>query len=144
MTSITARNAAALKARNGSTIPEVTPAKAPRKTVAKGNQAVAEGKKPETKVAPTPVDCHCGCGIKANLGRTYRPGHDARHASAVARAVLEGRTGAQDAFDALAPKLRDKAARMVDNAKAKETRKAKAAAIREAARQAMKAELAAL
>jgi hypothetical protein len=148
MTSITARNAAALKARNGSTLPD-TPA--PKKVVAKGNKAVAEGKDqaaeavaPSNKVAPTPVKCHCGCGADANLGRMYLPGHDARHAGAVARANIEGKAGAQEALELLPPKLKAKAARMIANAAAKAEKAARAKQIREAAAAALKAELAAL
>lgn len=147
MTSITERNAQALIERNGTTLPKTKAA--PRKAVAKGNKAVAEGNQPEAKAAPTPVKCHCGCGAEANIGRTYRPGHDARHAGQVARAVIEApigqaREAATEAKNALPPKLRAKADRMIANAAAKEEKRAAAARIRENARQALKAELAAL
>lgn len=36
----------------------------------------------------TPGTCLCGCG--ENAPRSYRPGHDARHVSQLARAVREG------------------------------------------------------
>lgn len=142
MTSITQRNAQALKDRNGTTVPEVK--STPRKAVAKGNKVVAEGNKSEPKAAPTPVKCHCGCGAEANVGRTYRPGHDARHAGQVARANIEGAQGAAEALELLPAKLKAKAARMIANAAAKEEKRAAAARIRENARQALKAELAAL
>jgi hypothetical protein len=33
-------------------------------------------------------DCRCGCGATPNKGRGYLPGHDARHAGQVARALI--------------------------------------------------------
>lgn len=40
-------------------------------------------------VATNLVGCKCGCGELANKGRTYRPGHDARHAGQVGRLMAE-------------------------------------------------------
>jgi hypothetical protein len=144
MTSITARNAQALTERNGTTLPKATPAP---KTVAKGNKAVAPSKdQPETKApaAPVAVACGCGCGQTANLGRQYRPGHDARHAGAVGRMVAEGKDGAQEALAALPAKLQAKAQAFADNRAKEAARKAAAAKVREDAKEALKAALAAI
>ena len=143
MTSITARNAQALIERNGSTLPKPAPAKAPRKTVAKGKDQAPKAVAPSNE-APTPIKCRCGCGADANLGRSYRPGHDARHAGQVARANIEGAPGAAEALELLPAALKAKAARMIANAAAKAERKQQAALLRERAREALKAELAAL
>lgn len=148
MTTVTERNAKALTDRNGSTVP-ATPAKvvAPsNKAVASGKDTVAKGNEAPkvAKVTPTPVKCHCGCGADANLGRIYRPGHDARHAAAVAKAVVAGSNGAQAAMEALPPKLREKAERFVSNRARESARKEAAAKIRAAAKVALEAELAAL
>lgn len=134
MTSITARNAQALKARNGSTVPEAKPA--PKK--ATPSKAAAPVVTPEIpKAAPTGVKCHCGCGTEAKPGRSYLPGHDARHAGAVGRALAAGAQGAEEAAAALPPKLAEKARRFAANRKNEATRKAEAAKLRAE----MKAEL---
>lgn len=144
MTSITDRNAQALIERNGTTLPKATPAKkAPRKTVAKGNDQAAKVVAPSNE-APTPVQCRCSCGYEAKFGRSYLPGHDARHAGQVGRALVANAEGAQEQLKALPPKLAEKARRFQANAAAKAERQAKAAAIRANAKAAMKAELAAL
>lgn len=133
MTSITARNALSTEG----TVTELLKA-APkaagggaRKAVAKGKDAVAEGKDQPVKAAPAkpePVACNCGCGEMANLGRAYKPGHDARHAGQVGRMLAEGNDGAQAAFDALPAKLQEKASRFAANrAKEAATKDAKAA-----------------
>lgn len=154
MVSMTARNAAKLIERNGSSLPVAKPAtrKAPRKAVAKGNDIVAASNEAPAEVvapsnnpaAPTPVACNCGCGAMANLGRAYKPGHDARHAGLVGRALVAKAPGAEAARDALPPALRAKAERFADNAAKAEARKTAAAAIRTAAKAALAAELAAL
>lgn len=153
MTSITARNAAALVERNGSSLPEVASAptrkargkKAPAPAaVAPGNDPapVAEGNDP----APTPVGaaCLCGCSETAAVGRSYRPGHDARHAGAVARRVVAGAPGADAELAALAPALQEKARRFVSNRAAESARKEAAARVRAEAKAALKAALAAI
>jgi len=117
MTSTTQANASKLIERNGSVLPKPTPkakAKAPAKAPAQ----------------PTPVACNCGCGAMANLGRAYKPGHDARHAGEVGRKLAAGTEGAQAELDALPTKLADKARKFAEN-RAKEAKtKAAAAAIR--------------
>lgn len=45
-------------------------------------------KKVLTSTATVPA-CACGCGEQIGATATYRPGHDARHAGAVARAIAE-------------------------------------------------------
>lgn len=150
MTSLTARNRKALVERNGSTLPEAKPA--PAKTVAKSNEVVAKGKDQPVvaegneapKATPTPVSCHCGCGAEANLGRTYRPGHDARHAGVVGRMLAEGNDGAQAALAQLPPALQAKAQRFADNRAKEAARKDAAAKLRADAKAALKAQLAAL
>lgn len=67
----------------------------------------------------------CGCGCDEQVGRkaTYRPGHDARHASAVARQVAAldpHRDDARPELDRLlgslgSDALRAKTGRMLDN-----------------------------
>lgn len=53
--------------------------------------------------------CKCGCGEMTG-GGMYRPGHDARHVSALTRAVKAGETALHDAVGELAhsAKLQDK------------------------------------
>jgi hypothetical protein len=146
MTSITARNAAALTERNGSTLPQTkaTPKTKATKEAPAKEATVAETPEKAPKATPTPVACHCGCGETANIGRTYRPGHDARHAGQVARRVVANVPGADAELAALPPKLQEKAARFVSNRGAETERKAKAAEIRKAAAAELKAKLAAL
>jgi hypothetical protein len=111
-----------------------------RKTEAPA-QAAPETKGQATQAAPaepTPVSCHCGCGTDAKLGRRYLPGHDARHAGQVGRALAEGKGGAQEALAALPPKLREKAERFAANRE----RETKAKAARAELRQKMTEELA--
>lgn len=149
MTTITERNAAALVAKNGSTIPAAKPAKTTRtrKAVAKGNEAVAPSKDQAATpkaAAPQAVACGCGCGQTANLGRQYKPGHDARHAGQVGRMVAEGKDGAQAALAALPAKLQAKAQAFADNRAKDSARKAAAAKVREDAKAQLKAALAAI
>jgi hypothetical protein len=148
MTSTTTRNAKALTDRNGSTLPKTTPTKA----VAKGNKAVAPSNKPEAQApkapapqaAPEGIPCHCGCGSTAKPGRSYLPGHDARHAGQIGRALAAKAPGAEAARDALPAALKAKAERFAANRAAEATRKAVAAKIREDAKTALTAALAAI
>lgn len=147
MTSTTARNAAALIERNGSTLPKATPApKAPKAGKA---EAPAPTPAPAKATAPTQVTCGCGCGETANIGRTYRPGHDARHAGQVGRWLAENPKAAPAEVEAAiaalpTAKLQEKARKFAENRAAEATRKAAAKRIREAAKAALAAELAAL
>jgi len=67
--------------------------------------------------------CGCGCGEQVGRKATYRPGHDARHASAVARQVADldphGAEAAREVaalLDSLgSDALRAKAGRMLEN-----------------------------
>lgn len=56
---------------------------------------------PKAKANPANLpECRCGCGEPIlNSARDYRPGHDARHAGLVARAIAAG--GSADLLDAL-------------------------------------------
>jgi hypothetical protein len=68
---------------------------------------------PEINRTETGGTCYCGCGAQTARNRAYRPGHDARHAGQVARAILG--TGRQDLLDTLPTQaLRDKAQAQVD------------------------------
>lgn len=133
MTTITERNAAALKARNGSTIPETK--KAPAKE--------APASKPTKATVPT-VACGCGCGAQANPGRLYRPGHDARHAGAVGRALAAKAPGAEEAASALPAALEAKARAFAANREKEAKAKAARAQVRAEAKAALEAALAAL
>lgn len=141
MTSITERNAAALKSRNGSTLPET---KAPAKAAKTTKEAAPAKAAPAPKAAPATVACGCGCGAQANPGRLYRPGHDARHAGQVGRALAAKAPGAEEAASALPAALEAKARAFAANrekeAKAKEAR----AQVRAEAKAALEAALAAL
>lgn len=79
-----------------------TPKKA---TVSKSKTAV---------VNPNLAPCPCGCGLTANSRKTtYRPGHDARHAGQIARAILAG--GSANLLEALpTPALKAKAEAQVE------------------------------
>ena len=67
----------------------------------------------KTNGAVTPCLCGCGLGTKAN----YLPGHDARHAGQVARAVFQaGQIHEPSAYNSLpSAALRAKARRMAEN-----------------------------
>jgi hypothetical protein len=139
MTSITARNAAALAERNGTTLPtakeskgKATPSTAPAPTP---NPAPA---------APAGVACPCGCGQTANPGRVYRPGHDARHAGQVGRALVANTEGAEAALASLAPALQKKARDFADRQARIAKAKAEAAKIRAQAKADLAAALAAI
>lgn len=83
--------------------------KAPTK--AKATKAAKSTPKPVPAKAKQQVKCGCGCG---NLtARTYKPGHDARHAGQVARSIIKG-ADPKEALKALpTDALRTKAQRMV-------------------------------
>jgi len=67
----------------------------------------------------TTVTCRCGCGDPVRTGSRYRPGHDARHAAAVARHLITLDRVDDDALDQLpSPALRAKATAMLKRARA--------------------------
>lgn len=144
MTSITARNAAALAERNGTTLPKT---KAPQAKETKAEAPAPEApvaEAPAPKPTPTGVPCGCGCGATTNPGRLYRPGHDARHAGQVGRMLAAKAPGAEEAALALPAALETKARAFAANREREEAKKAASARIRAAAKAALAAELAAL
>lgn len=94
---------------------------------------------PAAKVTAQP--CRCGC--KAQTVRPealYLPGHDARHAGQVGRALIADPTKAATLLKTLpTPALRTKAEGMVKTAQAKVAKKAAGAEARKAAQAAAKA-----
>lgn len=82
-----------------------------------------------------PHECLCGCGEVLTTRSLYRPGHDARHAGQVGRAVAEIMNGGHDEGDQIeidrlygtlgSDLLRSKAERVADNANRKNLAKAK-------------------
>ncbi|MGB3698563.1 MAG: hypothetical protein WBA05_14120 [Gordonia sp. (in: high G+C Gram-positive bacteria)] len=77
--------------------------------VANSTEAKRSGKK-------TPAECRCGCEL-LTAGGLYRPGHDARHASWVARQVINGSLSYNDGMDMLdSDPLRLKAHRQIERA----------------------------
>lgn len=78
------------------------------------------------KRAAATGSCKCGCGAPtSNSRRLYRPGHDARHAGQVARAIAAGQVTLADGLaqlpsDALRIKARDMVARLQAKAQAAE------------------------
>lgn len=67
-----------------------------------------------------PTTCRCGCGVQSKSN--YRPGHDARHAGQVGRALASAATRAeQERLIGTLPSkaLRAKAVRVADKAQAK-------------------------
>lgn len=151
MTSITARNAAALTERNGSTIPEA-PAPAPTPKVGKAGKAAkaaAPAPKAAKATAPTQAPCGCGCAAPAKPGRTYLPGHDARHAGQVGRwlAANPKATPAAQAAEVAklpTPALQAKARKFAANRAAEATRKTAAAELRARYQAELKSKLAEL
>jgi hypothetical protein len=109
--------------------------------VAKGNDPAPT---PPKAPAPAPAPCACSCGADANVGKAYRPGHDARHAGQVGRLLVAKAPAAQAEFAKLPPALRAKAERFAANRLAAEMKKATARELRAKAAAALKAELAAL
>lgn len=86
------------------------------------------------KKAPATRRCNCGCGEATSTSKTqYKPGHDARHASAVARRIVEGHLTGSAAEAELAnlgsEKLHHKAAAMVERLLAKANKPAKPAKV---------------
>lgn len=83
-------------------------------------------KNTKPKADPNPADlplCKCGCGSPCSRKSNYRPGHDARHAGNVARAIAasEDYTLLNDLpTDALRDKASAMAERLMDKAVAKE------------------------
>lgn len=95
--------------------PEVAPTPAPSATPSEPRAARAE-----TPTGDLP-DCICGCGAKVGKKSFYKPGHDARHAGNVARAIAERVASGAARDDAMAQlnelpstKLRNKAEDMAD------------------------------
>lgn len=75
----------------------------------------------------TKTACHCGCGEQIGPKATYRPGHDARHAGMVARAIAAEPKQEKTLLLALpSPALRTKAQRAAARATAKAAEKAEA------------------
>lgn len=56
--------------------------------------------------------CRCGCNAELTGKSLYRPGHDARHAGQVGRALAAKEITEAQAADLLTPKLLAKALRM--------------------------------
>lgn len=94
--------------------------------------------------APTTRHCNCGCGEATSSSRTmYKPGHDARHAGMVARAMAAAKiNGDKEYTPALAdlpsPKLRAKAEAMAKRIVEQVSSKAQKAAARKSATKAPK------
>lgn len=59
-----------------------------------GDLGVSAAGPPAVREAPLAAGCRCGCGEQVGRGALYRPGHDARHASRVGRAMIAA--GAED------------------------------------------------
>lgn len=97
----------------------------PEETAVNATKKTASATKPNNNPADLPL-CKCGCGFPVtNRARNYLPGHDARHAGQVARAMAaipgadneDKRTAMLDALPTDA--LRWKAAAMADRLIAK-------------------------
>lgn len=85
-----------------------------------------------TKATATQIPatlCACRCGEPVGAKAMYRPGHDARHAGLVARAIVEDPKRAKALLATLpSPSLQAKAQRAADRLTAKVTEKAEATA----------------
>lgn len=69
-------------------------------TAAEKAAADAKLSTPKTAAAPQQRECRCQCGQQVQGKKSeYLPGHDARHASSVARLLLQGRTEGWDASE---------------------------------------------
>ncbi|MEX5266288.1 hypothetical protein [Kocuria sp. CPCC 204721] len=75
----------------------------------------------DTAAVTTPNLCRCGCGDQTKTTKArYLPGHDARHAGQLARAVLAAQDPKQRATvrrtitKQLSPALQAKAKRMIE------------------------------
>lgn len=94
--------------------------------------------------APAPANCRCGCGAPTvRPSASYLPGHDARHAGQVGRALLAGADEATALAALPTPALRAKAQGLVATARQREAKKAAGAQARAAAQAAAKAAYAA-
>lgn len=73
--------------------------------------------------------CACGCGEHVAKGRLFRPGHDARHAGNIGRALADSPNDAKvkAQFKALSPALQTKAEGVRTKAVAKAIAKEKRA-----------------
>lgn len=91
---------------------------------------------PKTAPAPVVTKCRCGCGLQTiRTDAMYLPGHDARHAGIVGRAIIANPTQAKDLIAALpTDRLRIKAEAMVAKAAEREAERARRQAAREAAK----------
>ncbi|ALY10010.1 hypothetical protein FDH62_gp52 [Arthrobacter phage Pumancara] len=91
-----------------------------------------------TTKATTTRHCNCGCGEATSSSKTmYKPGHDARHAGNVARAMAAdyNEAGNDEKLEALpSANLKHKARMMAARIVEKEAKKANKAAARSAAR----------
>lgn len=103
---------------------------------AKTSKKAPAKKAPAKKAAPTPKVCGCGCGGMTK-GGTYIIGHDAKHKSALVKAVLSG----TKAEAAKASKVLDERGwtKFVDKARETAERKARAATVKKATAKAGKA-----
>lgn len=104
---------------------------------------------PAAPAAPTAVACGCGCGAMANIGRQYRPGHDARHAGQVGRIIAENAEITPEQEGALiaslpTPALQAKAAAFVQKRRTEAKIKAAKAALRAELKAQFDAQVAAL
>lgn len=95
----------------------------------------------QVKAALAPQTCRCGCGQQVAARRLYRPGHDARHAGAAARAARAGDPTAIPTLPtpALQAKATALAAKWQAEAEAKAARLQARADAAQAAAQAVKA-----
>lgn len=99
--------------------------------------------------APAQRACGCGCGETAAAGRTYRPGHDARHAGQVGRWMAANPEAPDAEIDAeLAklptPALQAKARKFAENRRNEASRKEAAKELRARYQAELKAKLAEL
>ena len=86
-----------------------------RKTTAKKAQPKPASDQGGARSARPTVECRCGCG--ATVTKRYRMGHDARHVTQLAKAVLAGQIQRRSATAKLdSDALKAKLARQLDNA----------------------------
>ncbi|MGW9168705.1 hypothetical protein [Agromyces sp. NPDC055658] len=80
------------------------------------NTKATAASKPQTG---STAECLCGCGGTVSTKANYKPGHDARHAGTVARAIVENPKQAKALLATLpSDALRAKAERAVARATA--------------------------
>ena len=94
---------------------------ATRKPAAKKAASAASGKATDQggarQATAAPVQCRCGCG--ATVTKRYRMGHDARHVTQLAKAVLAGQINRRSATAKLdSDALRTKLVRQLETAAA--------------------------